>query len=306
MKVAIGPSSFGDASKKPVELLEKYGIEIVPNPYGRRLTEDEIIKHLEGIDGLIAGLEPLNQKVLDASKKSLKAIARVGIGMNNVDIPYAESLGIKVSNTPDGPTESVAEMTLTALLSLIRIVPQTNNKLHQGEWKKYIGRSLTGLNVGIIGYGRIGRRFRKFLEGFSCNLYIYDPYLSDEVVLNDGDIRCKTLDELLENADVISFHAAGAEEIIGVKEIDKMRDGVVILNSARGELINEDALIAGLDAGKIQGVWLDAFWKEPYTGKLTQYDNVLLTPHVGTYTEQCRESMEVAAVNNILRDLGVI
>ena len=91
MRVAIGPSSFGDASKKPIELLEKYGIEIVPNPYGRRLTEEEIIKHLEGIDGLIAGLEPLNQKVLDASKNSLKAIARVGIGMNNVDIPYASS-----------------------------------------------------------------------------------------------------------------------------------------------------------------------------------------------------------------------
>lgn len=305
MKIAIGPSSFGDASRKPIELLEKHGIEIVPNPYGRRLTEEEIIKHLEGIDGLIAGLEPLNQKVLDASKKSLKAIARVGIGMNNVDITYAESLGIKVSNTPDGPTESVAEMTLTALLSLIRIVPQTNNNLHQGEWKKYIGRSLTGLNIGIIGYGRIGRRFRKFLEGFSCNVYIYDPYLSDGVVLDDRDIRCDTLDELLENADVISFHAAGTEEIVGEKEIAKMKNGVVILNSARGELINEDALIAGLDSGKIQGVWLDAFWKEPYTGKLTQYDNVLLTPHVGTYTEQCRESMEVAAVNNILRDLGV-
>ncbi len=306
MRVAIGPSSFGDASKKPIELLEKYGIEIVPNPYGRRLTEEEIIKHLEGIDGLIAGLEPLNQKVLDASKNSLKAIARVGIGMNNVDIPYAESVGIKVSNTPDGPTESVAEMTLTALLCLIRIVPQTNNKLHQGEWKKFIGRSLTGLNVGIIGYGRIGRKFRGLLKGFSCNVYIYDPYLSDEVVLEDGDTRCKTLDELLEIADVISFHAAGAEEIIGAEEIGKMKNGVVILNSARGELINEEALIAGLDSGKVQGVWLDAFWKEPYTGKLTQYDNVLLTPHVGTYTEQCRESMEVAAVNNILRDLGVV
>lgn len=306
MKVAIGPSSFGDASKKPIELLEKYGIEIVPNPYGRRLTEEEIIKHLEGIDGLIAGLEPLNRKVLDASKKSLKAIARVGIGMNNVDISYAESVGIKVSNTPDGPTESVAEMTLTALLCLIRIVPQTNSKLHQGEWKKFIGRSLTGLNVGIIGYGRIGRRFRSFLKGFSCNVYIYDPYLSDEIVLENGDTRCRNLDELLEAADVISFHAAGAEEIIGANEIQKMKNGVVILNSARGELINEEALIAGLDSGKVQGVWLDAFWKEPYTGKLTQYDNVLLTPHVGTYTEQCRESMEVAAVNNILRDLGVI
>lgn len=305
MRVAIGPSSFGEASKEPIELLEKYGIEIVPNPFGRRLTEEEIIKHLEGIDGLIAGLEPLNKNVLDASKDTLKAIARVGIGMNNVDIPYAEALGIKVSNTPDGPTESVAEMTLTALLSLIRIVPQTNQKLHQGEWKKYIGRSLNGLNVGIIGYGRIGRRFRKYMEGFSCNVYIYDPYLGKDVELNEKDVRCSTLEELLKAADVISFHAAGTEEIIGMDEIDSMKDGVVILNSARGELINENALIAGLDSGKITGVWLDAFWKEPYTGKLTQYDNVLLTPHVGTYTEQCRESMEVAAVNNILRDLGV-
>lgn len=305
MRIAIGPSSFGEASTEPIDLLKANGIEIVPNPVGRRLTEEEIIKHLEGIDGLIAGLEPLNQKVLDAVKGNLKAIARVGIGMNNVDIPYAESLGIKVSNTPDGPTESVAEMTLTALLSLIRIVPQTNNKLHQGEWKKYIGRSLTGLNVGIIGFGRIGRRFRKYLEGFTCNVYVYDPFLPTDAELGKNDIRCNTLEELLAVADVISFHAAGAEEIIGMDEINKMKDGVVILNSARGELINEEALIAGLDSGKIAGVWLDAFWKEPYTGKLTEYDNVLLTPHVGTYTEQCRKSMEVAAVNNILRDLGV-
>lgn len=305
MRIAIGPSSFGDASKEPIELLKKYGIEIVPNPYGRRLTEEETIQHLEGIDGLLAGLEPLNKRVLDASKGSLKAIARVGIGMNNVDIPYAESLGIKVSNTPDGPTESVAEMTLTALLSLIRMVPQTNQKLHMGKWEKYIGRSLQGLNIGIIGYGRIGRRFRKYLESFPCNVYIYDPYLGENANLNEHDIKCETLDELLKNADVITFHAAGVDEIISMDEVNKMRDGVIILNSARGELINEEALIAGLDSGKIQGLWLDAFWKEPYTGKLTQYDNVLLTPHVGTYTQQCRESMEVAAVNNILRDLGV-
>lgn len=305
MRVAIGPSSFGDASKEPIEMLERHGIEIVPNPYGRRLTEEEIIRHLEGIDGLIAGLEPLNQRVLDASKNSLKAIARVGIGMNNVDIPYAESLGIKVSNTPDGPTESVAEMTLTALLSLIRMVPQTNQKLHTGKWEKYIGRSLQGLNIGIIGYGRIGKRFRKYLECFPCRVYIFDPYLGENADLNEGDIRCDTLDQLLKNADVISFHAAGAQEIIGAEEIGKMKDGVIILNCARGELISEEALIAGLDSGKIQGLWLDAFWQEPYTGKLTQYDNVLLTPHVGTYTQQCRKSMEVTAVNNILRDLGV-
>lgn len=305
MKIAIGPSSFGEASKEPIELLEKHGIEIIPNPYGRRLTEDEIIDHLKGADGLIAGLEPLNKKVLDAVCGGLKAIARVGIGMNNVDISHAESLGIKVSNTPDGPTESVAEMTLTALLSLIRMVPQTNQKLHQGEWKKYIGRSLNGLNVGIIGYGRIGRKFRKCLMGFACNVYIYDPFLGEDEDFTNQGIRCSTIEELLEKADIISFHAAGAEEIIGTEEISKMKDGVIILNSARGELINEEALINGLESGKIQGLWLDAFWQEPYKGKLTEFDNVLLTPHIGTYTEQCRKSMEVSAVNNILRDLGV-
>ena len=306
MKIAIGPSSFGEASSEPIELLKKYGVEIIPNPYGRRLTEDEIIEHLKGADGLIAGLEPLNQKVLDASKESLKAIARVGIGMNNVDIPYAQSVGIKVSNTPDGPTESVAEMTLTALLSLLRMVPQTNKKLHEGEWKKMIGRSLNGLNVGIIGYGRIGRKFRKVLSGFACQVFIFDPYLPKDLSIDEKDVRCDTLKELLENADVISFHAAGAEEMIGIEEINQMKDGVIILNSARGELINEEALVKGLDSGKIQGLWLDAFWQEPYKGALLKYDNVLLTPHVGTYTEQCRKSMEVSAVQNILRDLGAL
>ena len=306
MKIAIGPSSFGEASSEPIELLKKHGIEIIPNPYGRRLTEDEIIEHLKGADGLIAGLEPLNQKVLDASKESLKAIARVGIGMNNVDIPYAQSVGIKISNTPDGPTESVAEMTLTALLSLLRMVPQTNQKLHEGEWKKMMGRSLNGLNVGIIGYGRIGKKFREILSNFSFRVFIFDSYLQKDSPIDERDVRCDTLKELLGDADIISFHAAGAEEMIGIEEINQMKDGVIILNSARGELIREDALVEGLDSGKIQGLWLDAFWQEPYKGVLLKYDNVLLTPHVGTYTEQCRKSMEVSAVQNILKDLGVL
>ncbi len=188
----------------------------------------------------------------------------------------------------------------------MRMVPQTNKKLHEGEWKKMIGRSLNGLNVGIIGYGRIGRKFRKVLSGFSCQVFIFDPYLQEDSSIDKKDVRCDTLKELLENADVISFHAAGAEEMIGIEEVNQMKDGVIILNSARGELINEEALVKGLDSGKIQGLWLDAFWQEPYKGALLKYDNVLLTPHVGTYTEQCRKSMEVSAVQNILKDLGVL
>jgi len=125
MVVAISPSSFSALDSTPLNLLESAGVEIIPNPLGRRLTEEEIISHLEGVDGLIAGLEPLNRRVL-SSALQLKSIARVGIGMDNVDLEAAKELGIKVSNTPDGPTRAVAEMTLAAMLSLCRQILPSN------------------------------------------------------------------------------------------------------------------------------------------------------------------------------------
>ncbi|MCA9441102.1 MAG: hydroxyacid dehydrogenase, partial [Candidatus Omnitrophica bacterium] len=125
LKIAVGPSSFAQEDSTPLDLLMKAGLEIVPNPFGRRLTEDEIIEHLKGVDGLIAGLEPLNRKVIESAPQ-LKAIARVGIGVTNVDFQAAEDCGVKVSNTPDPPAAAVAELTLAALLSLARKLPSSN------------------------------------------------------------------------------------------------------------------------------------------------------------------------------------
>lgn len=300
MKVAISTSSFGGSSPEALKLLTSKGIEVKNNPYNRRMTESEIIEHLQDVDGLLAGLEPLNENVMSHSKQ-LKAIARVGTGVANVDFNAAAQHRIKVSNTPDGPTFAVAEMTMAALLSILRDLPNTNAKMHAGGWPKQINKSLHGRTLLIIGFGRIGQKLAELAAIFQAKILVYDakdievPANYEKVNLNKG----------LRTADIISLHASGETEIIGNKELGLMKDGVVLLNSARGNLVNEAALVSNLKTGKVQSAWIDSFWEEPYKGDLLQFSNVLMTPHTSTYTEECRASMEMDAVKNLLFDLGV-
>lgn len=300
--VAIGPSSFAEVDDAPFRLLQECDISVRENPYKRRLSEEEIMLHLAGMDGLIAGLEPLNRSVLCAADR-LKAIARVGIGMDNVDLATARELSIKISNTPDAPSAAVAEMTLTALLAIQRRLISLNADMHEGQWRKVISPGLFRKKILLIGYGRIARKLCNFLTPFGVELLVNDPYIESTLV--QGPAHIVTLEAGLPEADVISLHASGSDVILDDREFAMMRDGVVILNSARGELVNEAALIASLQAGKVAGAWFDAFSVEPYSGKLTAFDEVLLTPHICTYTEICRREMELQAVHNLLRDLGV-
>jgi len=296
MKIAISTSTFGQKDKAARELLNDTGAEIIENPYGRKLTESEIIKHLDSVDGLIAGLEPLNQKVISSVHK-LKAIARVGIGMDNIDLEYAKNKGILVSNTPEEPSFAVAELTLTAALCIKRNIIAFNNELHNGIWTKQVAGSLKKTNILIIGYGRIGQKVAEFYRILEADIYVYDPYIE---VKNSIDLH-----KGIKNADIISLHASGKDEILSEAEFELMKTGVVILNAARAQLINENSLVNNIENGKVGGAWLDVFWDEPYAGKLTEFSNVLLTPHVSTYTFHCRKSMETQAVKNIIRDLNL-
>lgn len=303
LRAGIGPSSFAQEDDTPLRWLEAAGIETVPNPFGRRLTEDETKAFVMDLDGLLAGLEPLNRNVLSAAPR-LKAIARVGIGMTNVDAAAAAEFGIKVSNTPGAPVEAVAEMTLAALLALCRNLATTNAALHAGRWEKTIGRSLAGASVLLIGFGRIGRRVEQLLRAFGATCIVFDPCLADSS-LPEGVTRAATLHEGLEQAEIVSLHASGTGEILDAEAFGAMRSGVLLLNSARGELVNEQAMLDALESGKVAAAWFDAFWEEPYSGPLTRFPQVLLTPHVATYTRQCRRQMETQAVRNLLRDLGL-
>ncbi len=300
VRVAWSPSSFAVEDGEPIRVLGEAGLEIVPNPHGRRLTEDEIIAHLDGVDGLIAGLEPLTERVLRSARR-LRAIARVGIGVDNVDRNAAAALGIAVSNTPDGPTDAVAELTVGAALAVTRGVIEANAELHAGRWKKAISNGVRGSTVLVVGYGRIGRAVARLFSALGAHVCAVDPFLSPEAF---DAVERATLEDGLRRADIVSLHGAGREKILGDEEFSQMRHGVVLLNSARAELVDEEALFDALDVGKVSGAWFDVFWEEPYTGRLTEYPQVVLTPHIGTYTGACRRNMEMSAVRNLLRDLA--
>jgi D-3-phosphoglycerate dehydrogenase len=292
-KIVVGASSF-DMDGEAAALIREEGYDLAPNPFGRKLTEDETIGHLNGAAGLLAGLEPLSERVFAASP-SLRALARVGIGMDNVDTTAAARHGISVSNTPDAPTYAVAEMTLAALLAMARGLVPANADMHLGIWKKHMGFSLWDASVLLLGYGRIARKLEELLQGFQCHILIWDPQYPE--------LAAGTLREILQNVKVVSLHASGNACVLGKDELDAMQDGSILLNSARGSLVDEDALLDGLQTGKPAWYWGDVFTDEPYRGKLTRCGNALLTPHISTYTGACRREMELQAARNLVRDL---
>ena len=293
-KVLIGPSTFAALDSAPMDMLIEAGFEVANNPFGRKLTKEELIEFLPGIAGLIAGLESLDSEVLE--KSNLKVISRCGSGMSNIDIDAARELGIKVFLTPYGPTSAVAELTLGALLSLLRMIPQMDRDLHEGRWNKKIGTQLEGKTIVIIGFGRIGRRVAELLAPFKTRILVVDPFLRDFT----ENLPVLTLEEALTQADIVTLHSSGESIIIGENEFNLMKSGAFLLNAARGDLIDEDALVKSLEEGKIQGAWIDTFSQEPYSGPLTKYEQVILTPHIGSYSIECRRSMEMESVQNLI------
>ncbi len=295
-KILIGPSSFATYDKTPLELLINSKCEITENPFKRKLTEAELLSLLStGITGIIAGLESLDRKVLE--KSSLKVISRCGSGLSNVDLEAANKMGIKVCSTPDGPTSAVAELTIGAMLCLIRMIPQMNKDLHEGRWAKKTGSQLEGKTVLIIGFGRIGRRIASLLAPFKTNILVVDPNIQRPV----ENISVLPLKQALPKAAIITLHSSGTECLLGREEFSCMKPGTYLLNAARGESIDEGALIDALDTDRIAGAWIDTFSQEPYSGPLCRYAQVILTPHVGSYTRECRLRMETEAVENLIK-----
>jgi D-3-phosphoglycerate dehydrogenase len=297
MKILIGPSSFADRDRAPLIELEKNGYSLLINPFRRKITKEELMELLaEDVQGIIAGLETLDREVMENSR--LKVISRCGAGISNVDTGAAKELGIRVYNTPFGPTRAVAELTMGCLLSLIRQVPLMDRSLHDGKWNKLIGRQLKGMKALIIGFGRIGQNVAQLLKAFEVDVMVCDPMFSNK---SDVPYVTMNLEDALSQADIISLHASGSEQIIGARELSLLKQGAFILNAARGEVIDESALADALDSGQVAGAWLDTFSQEPYNGVLKNYQQVILTPHVGSYTAEGRLQMELDAVENLIR-----
>jgi len=282
-----------------MECLRSNGFEITNNPFSRKLTKEELLDLLtDDTLGIIAGLEPLDREVLESS--SLSAISRVGSGLSNIDLEAAEELGIEVCCTPGAPTTAVAELTVGAMLSLMRMVPQMDRDLHSYKWNKRIGFQLEGKTVAIVGFGRIGNKVADLLESFRVNIIVVDPNIEEDNV----NYPILPLTEALPQADIITIHSSGENCILGKREFSIMKTGVYLLNAARGGLVSESLLMEALNNGRVVGAWLDTFSSEPYSGPLANYANVILTPHVGTYTLECRLQMETEAVDNLVNALS--
>jgi len=298
IKILLGPSSFAAQDKAPLKLLLDAGLEIIDNPFKRKLTKTETIDLLKNdIQGLIAGLETLDKEVID--KSNLKVISRCGSGMSNVDQEAAKQKGIQVFSTPDGPTNAVAELTIGALLSLLRHLGPANNDLHAKKWTKLIGGEIRGKILALIGFGRIGRRVATLAQAFGAKIIVVDPAYQGDF----SQAEHKSLEEALAIADIISLHSSGTNLILGPKELAQTKKGCILLNAARGELVDEQAICELIDAKHIAAVWMDTFTQEPYQGPLCGKKEALLTPHIGSYTAECRLSMEMECARNLLKGL---
>jgi D-3-phosphoglycerate dehydrogenase len=301
-RVLISTSSFGRSGRQPIELLERAGCEVVPNPHGRTLTADEARALLAGADGVIAGTETLTRDVLAAAPR-LRVVSRCGTGLDSVDLAAARALGIAVLNTPDAHVDGVAELTLAGILAVLRRVPAADGGVRAGAWKKPMGRLLRGKTVGIVGLGRVGRALVALLQPFAVTVLACDP-VEDAAFAAAHAVSYVPLDALLARADVVSLHApGGAGALLDAAAFARMRRGAIVVNTARGGLVDEEALAAALADGRLGGAFLDVFAREPYQGPLAAAPNAVLTPHIGAYAEECRLRMETEAAENLLRGL---
>lgn len=304
MKVLASPSSIGQISLEPFKLLEANGYEVVKNPYGRKLTKDETIDLGKDCIGIVAGVETLDSKIID-SLPNLKCISRVGVGMDSVDISYAENKGIKVLNTPNGPTRAVAELTVGLTMSLLRKIPNAHYDLRNKVWKKQTGNLLYEKKVGVLGLGRIGKMTAEMFRALGNPVFGHDLY-PDQQWAKEHRIKVLSLNDLLIQCDIITVHIPPKRDgsaVISKKELDLLKYDAFIINVSRGGVVDEDALHDVLISGKLSGVALDVFDQEPYNGRLCDVENVILTPHIGSYAKEGKLKMEVDAVQNLINAL---
>ena len=299
-RIAITTSSFATFSRAPIEMLEKVGYEAVLNPLGRKLSAEEAVTQLRGCVGVVAGTEPLTDKVLSACP-DLRAVSRCGTGLDNVDLKTAARLGIPVRNTPDGPTQAVAELTLALALDLLREVSRMDRDLRVGVWKKRMGFAMQGKRLGIVGMGRIGQAVARTFAAMGTSVAYCDPV--------EATCCFPRLDliKLLSQSDIVCLHCsrpAGGCMLLGQDELLAMPKGSWLINCSRGGLVDEKVLHDMLLSGHLAGAALDVFDQEPYQGPLLALDNVVLTPHIGSYAREGRIQMEIDAVQNLLDALA--
>lgn len=288
------------------EIMRNAGFEVVE----QKLSPEELINSIKDYDAiLVRSASKVTKEVIDAGV-NLKAIARGGVGLDNIDVKYAKEKGIPVLNTPGASAISVAELSIAHIFALSRFLQLSNTEMRLGKWpkKEYSkGRELTGKTLGILGLGSIGKEVAIRAKGLLMDVIAYDPFVKE----NNIGVKMVSKDELLANADIISMHLPlikGEPFAIGKPEIEKMKNGVIIINCARGGTLDENALLDALNSGKVYAAGLDVFISEPPTEEekaLVAHPHVSVTPHIGASTQEAQLRVGVEIAEKIVSTLSL-
>ncbi len=289
--------------KKSVDILKAAGHEVTYSP---GMPKDEIKKIINEYNGLIVRSDTQVTPDLIELMDNMEVIGRAGAGVDNINLDAATRKGIIVMNTPGGNTVSTAEHTMALMLSMCRNVAQANQSLRSGKWdrKKYKGTELYGKTLGIIGLGKIGREVAVRSKAFGMKVIAYDPVLSEDVV-NKLGLSLVDLDTVYKQSDIITVHVPLSEEtsnLISAEALKKCKDGVKLINCARGGIINEEDLVAALDSGKVSGAAFDVYVSEPpdFIGAFIQHPKIVTTPHLGASTDEAQEKVAIQIAEQIV------
>ncbi len=292
--IFISTTSFG--LKKFLKYKNKYSkFNVTANPLKRKLNKKELINFAKKSNVIIAGTEKYDYQVLK-NLKDLKLIFRLGSGVDNIDLKIAKKLKIIVKNNKITPYIPVSEMVISNIINLLRKISKHDQNMRKNIWKKEMGYTLNGKIVGIVGYGKIGKYLRKLLSNFGVKVIF-----SDKI-----DFKSKyqfKLNYLLKKADIISLHLSlnkSSRNLINKAKIKLLKKNSIIINTSRPEIIDYNSLYSALKKNRIQGAALDVFPNEPYFGKFKKLNNVILTPHIGSYAIEIRDKMEDEAIKSIL------
>jgi glyoxylate reductase len=298
------------------EVLKKSKSEVryLHGPKGELPTLKELIQAVRQADVLMPrGTQPVPQEVI-LSNPNLLGIANYGVGYDNIDVATATKLGIPVTNTPGVLTETTADLAWALLMATARKIPQARDFVLSGQWKGPGGKVFMGQDIGpggsnkpktlgIIGFGRIGQAVMRRSRGFKMNVIAYDPLMKEEIEKKRG-VEYRELDDLLGKSDFVTLHCPLTKEthhLIGVRELELMKPTAILVNTSRGPVMDEKALVSALQKGRIAGAGLDVYEEEPELSPgLSQLENVVLLPHIGSATQDTREQMAVTAARNAI------
>jgi D-3-phosphoglycerate dehydrogenase len=302
-RLLVTPTSYGKNDPRLKTELEALVGEVIYNPTGKPLASAEVERLLPGIDGYIAGLDGIDANALRAADR-LKVISRYGVGIDNVDMDAARGRGIIVTNTPGANSVSVAELALGLILALARQIPEAVEAVHQGKWPRYAGISIEGKTIGILGLGAIGKQLTRRLAGFDCTILAFDPY-ADAAFASDHHVELTSMEDVIRRSDFISLHLPLLPETRGLVNatfLGQMKPGSFLVNTSRGEVVDESALLEALQNGHLRGAGLDAFTQEPPDphNPLLSLSQVIATPHLGAQTDGATSNMGWFAMRDCL------